>query len=361
MRVAQQPETVKERSRELVRGFADYLKVLNRSERTVRWYLYDTIRFLRYLERDARRSGARSLEQADRQDLRDFLSQELARGVGRTSLARRVAGIKCFFRYLLDEEVIEQTDILGFQAPRGEKRLPRVYSRNQVASLLGSQRSGSALEKRNLAVLGFLYGTGARVSELTGLNIDDVDFTSGLVTLRGKGGKQRIVPGGRYMLDLVGEWLRARGGSGAAVFTTLSGRRLTDRHIRNIVHAAVRRASAESAGGMDAESGLIRGGGGAGHLSPHGMRHAFATHLLESGAGIRVVQELLGHVSLSTTQVYTHVTREKLRSLYRRYHPHAGAGTPAGPRETPPGAGGDGTLVDEERGIEQQGREAGDL
>ena len=315
------------KSREqLVRGFADYLKVLNRSERTVRWYLYDTVRFLQYLEQEGRGGDGPDLENVTRGDLRDFLSLELSRGVSRTSLARRVAGIKCFFRYLLDEEVVRDTDIPGFQAPRGEKRLPRVYSRGQVASLLGAQRGPSALEKRNLAILGFLYGTGARVGELTGLNIEDVDFTSGLVKLRGKGGKQRIVPAGRYVLDLVGEWLRERGGSGAAVFTTRSGRRLTDRHIRNIVNAAVRRASAGGGGVPGPGDTGLPDGSAPGHLSPHGMRHAFATHMLESGADIRVVQELLGHVSLSTTQVYTHVTRDKLRALYRRYHPHAGEG-----------------------------------
>jgi len=149
------------------------------------------------------------------------------------------------------------------------------------------------------------------VSEMVGLNVEDIDFRSGLVTLRGKGGRTRIVPAGRVAVDTINKWLLVRkfpqdvSSGGVPVFTSSSGRRLGVRHIRNIINAAMRKVGISQ------------------HFSPHGMRHSFATHLLENGADIRSVQELLGHASLSTTQIYTHVTKDKLISQYKKYHPHA--------------------------------------
>jgi integrase/recombinase XerC len=167
--------------------------------------------------------------------------------------------------------------------------------------------SDTPLGKRNRAIVAFLYGSGARVAELAGLNWEDVDFRTGLVRLTGKGRKVRIVPAGDFAIRRLKDWREAQRGRGfGAVFTSRSDGRLSVRQVRNIVHGAVGKA------------GLPQ------DMSPHGMRHSFASHLLEGGADIRTVQELLGHASLSTTQIYTHVTREKLKSLYRQYHPHAG-------------------------------------
>jgi len=288
-------------------GFLNYLRVLNRSEKTVQWYVYDTELFLCHIQDE----GKKDLATIDRNDLRDFLALELGRGVSRRSLMRRVSGIKAFFRYLVDQEIISETGILSFETPRGERRLPSVLSKEQAESLLLSTGDDSPLEKRNRAIITFLYGTGARVSEMVGLNVEDIDFRTGLVTLRGKGGKTRIVPAGRFTVDAINEWLLVRksprdvSSGGLPVFTSSSGRRLGVRHIRNIINVAMRKASISQ------------------HLSPHGMRHSFATHMLENGADIRSVQELLGHASLSTTQVYTHITKNRLIAQYKKYHPHA--------------------------------------
>jgi len=291
----------------VLEGFLNYLKVLNRSEKTVEWYVHDAGLFLEYVQNE----GRKGLETIDRNDLRDFLAVELGRGVSRRSLMRRVSGIKAFFRYLVDQEIIAETGILSFETPKGDRRLPRVLSREQAESLLLNAGEDSILEKRNRAIISFLYGTGARVSEMVGLNVEDIDFRSGLVTLRGKGGRTRIVPAGRVAVDTINKWLLVRkfpqdvSSGGVPVFTSSSGRRLGVRHIRNIINAAMRKVGISQ------------------HFSPHGMRHSFATHLLENGADIRSVQELLGHASLSTTQIYTHVTKDKLISQYKKYHPHA--------------------------------------
>ncbi len=288
-------------------GFLNYLRVLNRSEKTVEWYVHDAGLFLLYLGDE----GKTRLDTVDRNDLRDFLAVELGRGVSRRSLMRRVSGIKAFFRYLVDQEIISDAAILTFETPKDERRLPKVLSREQAESLLLNAGEDSLLEKRNRAIITFLYGTGARVSEMVGLNVEDVDFRSGLVTLRGKGGKTRIIPAGKVAVEKIKEWLvvrkypQGKSSGGVPVFTSLPGRRLGVRHIRNIINAVMKKAGISQ------------------HLSPHGMRHSFATHMLENGADIRSVQELLGHVSLSTTQIYTHITKDKLISQYKKYHPHA--------------------------------------
>ena len=290
------------RFQESIHGFKDYLHALNRSEKTIRWYLYDASIFLRFIEKA---NPKKRLEDIDKNDLRDFLASELRRGVSRRSLIRRVSGIKTLFRYLMRQAVIGDTNVIQVETPKGEKRLPKVVSTDDLLHLLASSLEDTALGKRNLAILSFLYGTGARVSELVDLNTMDVDFRTGLVKLKGKGGKARLVPAGDYVIDRIRDWLSLRKNHSEAVFTTLSGKRLSARHIRNILNSAVKKASL----GMT--------------VSPHTLRHSFATHMLDNGADVRVVQELLGHVSLSTTQVYTHITTERLKHFYKRYHPHA--------------------------------------
>jgi len=289
--------------KENIRGFYNYLEVLNRSEKTIEWYIHDVVLFLHYIEKEF---VHKKLDAVDKNDMRDFLALELSRGISRKSLMRRVSGIKNFFRYLFDQEVISNPAIINFETPKGEKRLPEVVSKAQVISLISGASGDAPIDKRDLAIAAFLYGTGARVSELVGLNIEDIDFRTGLVKLTGKGSKERIVPAGSFVMEKIKSWLDDRTSAlSGPVFTSLSGKRLTARHIRNIINKLVRKALLPMP------------------ISPHSMRHSFATHMLENGADIRIVQELLGHVSLSTTQIYTHVTKEKLVSLYKKYHPHA--------------------------------------
>jgi len=284
-----------------VQKFSEYLRVINRSDNTVRWYVNDCVLFLRFIESQW---GEMGLKDIGKDQLRDFLSHELTRGVGRTSLMRRVSGIKNFFRFLIRQEIIEDSSIMNVKTPKAERKLPKVTSEEQIASMLSHSFGNTKLDRRNLAIFAFLYATGARVSELIGLNRMDLDFRTGLVRLRGKGGKTRFIPAGDFATEKIRGWLEERGGDSEAVFTTLAGSRLSVRQIRNILNRAVLKS------GMNAR------------MSPHTMRHSFATHMLDHGADVRIVQELLGHVSLSTTQIYTHVTRERLRRLYNRYHPH---------------------------------------
>jgi integrase/recombinase XerC len=290
--------------RDALDRFEKYLGVLNRSENTIRWYVQDCAEFLRYMER-AR--GAKPLGGIEREDVREFMGEELARGLSRRSLARKLAGVKSFFRFLLKEGSVTGGGVIRMSTPKAEKRLPKVTPKSDLLRVLLGSFGDSGLDVRNRAILSFLYGTGARVSELVCLDRGDIEFRSGLVKLRGKGDKVRYVPAGSFVLEKVSEWLSLRGDRSEAVFTSLVGRRLTARHIRNILDGAIAKASLKM------------------RMSPHTMRHSFATHLLDGGADLRAVQELLGHVSLSTTQVYTHVSRERLKAQYERYHPHGGS------------------------------------
>jgi len=299
-----------------IEQFHGYMQMLNRSENTMRWYLEDSARFLRYLEIE---KGIKSFDCIGRDDLRDFLAMELSRGLSRRSLMRKVSGIKSFFRFLLRQGILEESSVVQTATPKGEKRLPKAVPKEEIFRMLLQSFGDSGLDRRNCAILAFLYGTGARVSELAGIDLGDIDFRSGLVRLKGKGSRVRFVPAGSFALQKAEEWLRARsqlrgagradaaqeaGSREAAVFTSLAGERLTARQIRNILGAALKRASLKL------------------KVSPHTIRHSFATHLLEGGADLRAVQELLGHASLSTTQVYSHVTKERLKALYDAHHPH---------------------------------------
>ena len=289
---------------EQLQAYYEWLVLMNRSEKTVRWYITDTALFLRHMEGEL---GGKDpdWEKIGKNEMRDFIALERSRGVSRRSLLRRIGSVRGFFRFLVKRGVIKDSPVIHMEMPKAEKRLPRVSSREQMMKILSSCRGDSALEKRNRAIMAFLYATGARVSELVRINRGDIDFKTGLVKLFGKGGKTRLVPAGKYALDKITEWLDARNNASDAVFTGPDGKRLSDRQVRNIVYRSVKTANA----------GI--------HASPHTMRHSFATHMLDNGADLRALQEMLGHVSLSTTQVYTHVTKERLLKAYERYHPHA--------------------------------------
>jgi len=335
------------RLREQLKGYGEWLVMLNRSEKTVRFYVTDAVRFFRYIEYE-NKNRFRGQEGIEKNDLRDFIALERARGVSRSSIVRTVAGVKGFFRYLVKRGELEDSPVLHMEMSRTEKKLPKVSPQEDVLRLLSGGPVGTAVERRNRAIVAMLYGTGARVSELVGLDRSDIDWKTGLVRLTGKGKKTRVVPAGHFALDRVSEWLAshnkmkeknaykkkgkaAEAATGhtsddkaptasatdlsvskdtdkSAVFTRMDGGRLTDRQVRNIVYKAVRNAQVKTP------------------ASPHTMRHSFATHMLDNGADLRILQEMLGHVSLSTTQIYTHVTKERIQEAYGRYHPHADDG-----------------------------------
>lgn len=244
-------------------------------------------------------------------DLGDFIGFLHGLGLGPRSVARAVHGIRGFYRFAVREGRLEADPMENLRAPRAFKALPRFLTTTQVDRLLASPDVSVPLGLRDRAILEVLYATGLRVSELTGLRPADVDLVVGIVTAFGKGRKERLVPLGREAQGWVGRYLAearpvlARGRASPALFLNHRGGRLSRMGLWGIVR---RHAVA---------SGVER------VLTPHVLRHSFATHLLERGADLRALQAMLGHADISTTQIYTHVTRERLRRVYDQFHPRA--------------------------------------
>ncbi|TXL63036.1 site-specific tyrosine recombinase XerD [Aeromicrobium terrae] len=233
--------------------------------------------------------------------------------LGAASAARAVVAVRGFHKFLLRERLVEADVSAAVKPPRPASRLPKALPLSDVEAILAAAGApGTTLAKRDQALLEVLYGTGARISEAVGLDVDDLDLTDGSVLLRGKGGKQRIVPIGSFARAAVEDYLTAgrsalvsAKASTPAVFLNARGGRLSRQSAWVVLVKAAQRA------GITTE------------VSPHTLRHSFATHLLDGGADVRVVQELLGHASVTTTQVYTLVTVEKLREIYATAHPRA--------------------------------------
>jgi integrase/recombinase XerD len=229
------------------------------------------------------------------------------------STARTVVAVRGFHKFLLRERLVTADASAAVKPPRPPSRLPKALPLSDVEAILtAAGEAGTTLAKRDRALLEFLYGTGARISEAVGLDIDDFDAEEGSVLLRGKGSKQRIVPVGSVAVAAVGDYLRSARPAlvsaktpSAAMFLNARGGRLSRQSAWTVLAKAAERA------GVTAD------------VSPHTLRHSFATHLLDGGADVRVVQELLGHASVTTTQVYTLVTVEKLREIYATAHPRA--------------------------------------
>jgi integrase/recombinase XerC len=284
---------------------------LGRSPHTVRAYRGDIARLLAH----AQRSGARSVADLDLLHLRGWLGDEGAGGRSRSTLARRAAAARVFTAWALRRGYADRDVGERLATPRSQRALPGVLSRAQADELLDlavvAADDGDPLHLRDRLVLELLYATGIRVSELAGLDLDDVDVARRTVRVLGKGAKERSVPYGVPAQRALDDWL-ARGrpalvteGSGPALLLGARGRRIDPRTVRTVVHEAMRRVPDGP------------------NLGPHGLRHSAATHLLEGGADLRSVQELLGHATLATTQVYTHVSVERLRATYEQAHPRA--------------------------------------
>jgi len=289
----------------LVEGFLRHLHLgRNASEHTVRSYRTDLTEFAAFLnERGA------GLDRVDQLTLRAFLARLRERNLSRRSLARKVASLRSLYRYLVEEGRLSRNPTLTLRSPRLPRRLPMVLDETQAASLVEGAGQTPWLQARNHAMLELLYGSGIRASELVGLNLSDVDLLSEVALVRGKGKKERLAPQGSYACAALSEYLRLRRectpAEEPAVFVNGDGARLTARTVHRIVQKAARRR------------------GLPGKVTPHTLRHSFATHLLDHGADLRSVQELLGHKNLTTTQLYTHLTTERLRRAYDHAHPRA--------------------------------------
>ncbi|MEH0109106.1 tyrosine recombinase XerC [Tersicoccus sp. MR15.9] len=296
-----------------VEAFTRYLALeRGRSAHTVRAYRSD----LASLFAHAAREGADGLDVVDLGLLRSWLGGQTATGAARSSLARRSAAVRTFFRWAVRDGLIQTDPSVRLQAPRRDHTLPSVLRQPQMAAALTRAADAATPEDpatvRDTAILELLYATGVRVGELTALDVDDVDAERRTVRVIGKGNKERTVPFGIPAARALDAWLRlarpalATDASGAALFLGQRGGRLDQRRVRDVVHRA---------------TGAVDGRGPS--AGPHALRHTAATHLLDGGADLRAVQELLGHSSLATTQIYTHVSVERLRNSYRQAHPRA--------------------------------------
>ena len=311
--------------RDATREFLQFLKFnRNASPHTVRAYETDLTQFLEFLSaRDATKPSKVPVTALDADGVRGFLESLHDRGNSRASAARRLAALRTFARYLVREGRLadDPTQMVG--APRKEQTLPQHLDLAQVDSVIGTPDLDRAAGRRDRAILELSYASGLRLSELVGLDIEDVNLPGRVVRVRGKGGKERLVPFNHSTADALKVMLqdaralkpettsRRSRGSGPhartrhAMFLNLRGGRLTTRSVDRIVRQAARAAA-------------VPGG-----LSPHALRHTFATHLLQAGADLRAIQELLGHECLSTTQRYTHLDIGRLMEVYRASHPRA--------------------------------------
>ncbi|MFB4299908.1 tyrosine recombinase XerC [Actinomadura sp. NTSP31] len=277
------------------------------SPHTLRAYLGDLTDLCAY----AAAVGVTDPAELDVSLLRAWLARQHALGRARATLARRTAAVRAFTHHLHRRGLLQDDPGLLLGTPKKRRDLPGVLNQDDAARLLDTMDAEGPMGLRDLAVLEVLYGTGVRVSELCGLDVDDVDTGRRTIRVLGKGDRERTVPVGEPALRAVQDWLRAgrpavaTGNSGPALFLGARGGRLHPTSARRIVHSRI------------SEAGRMP------DLSPHGLRHTAATHLLEGGADLRSVQEILGHASLQTTQLYTHVSAERLKQVHRQAHPRA--------------------------------------
>ena len=278
-------------------GFSAWLG--GRANATRRAYVSDVTLFAEWMSR----SGVEGPASVDRLQLRRYLASLGTRQLARASIARKAAALRCYFSWQVRQGHLDSDPARSLRAPSGGGRLPRVLSSGEVSSLLDAP-TGTPVDRRDVAVLELLYAAGLRVSELCGLDRGDIDLRGRTVTVLGKGSKQRRVPIHDAAVDALAAWFDGgrddMDGPSEAAFVNRRGARLGPRDVRRILD---RRSASPT--------------------HPHALRHTYATHLLDGGADLRVVQELLGHASLATTQVYTHVSKERLRAVYGDTHPRA--------------------------------------
>ena len=248
------------------------------------------------------------IEKVDYLFLRKYLAILKEKKLNNRSIARRLSALRSFFKFLTREGYLKNNPILVLSSPKQERHLPQFMTEAEVARLIESAFAKHQSDERGLrdrAILETFYSTGIRISELAGLNIDTVDFYSGVVKVLGKGRKERIAPIGEIAIKAIRNYIEKRKRQSSALFLNKNGSRITARGIRMIVAKYLHLAG-------------IKPG-----ISPHTFRHSFATHLLNRGADLRTVQELLGHANLSTTQIYTHLSTERLKNVYDKAHPRA--------------------------------------
>ena len=298
------PETA---SREVETFLSEIAHARNYSAHTVRAYRQDLLEFVRFLkEHSVPLTDARTIE------VRSFLAELRERSLARSSIARKLAAIKSLHKFMIARGLCPPQTQLALRSPRLGRKLPRFLDEDEVRRLVESPDPQTLPGLRDRVILETLYSTGMRVSELVQTNLSDMDLLAEAIRTRGKGNKERMVPIGRVAVAVMNEYIERRRlagktklGPGTPLLVNKLGTRLTTRSVNRILKKYI------------LKTGLR------GRITPHTLRHTFATHLLNRGADLRSVQELLGHEHLSTTQIYTHVTTERMKEVYKRAHPRA--------------------------------------
>jgi len=296
-----------------VTSFLDYLKIEKGLARlTVAAYMTDIGQFAGFLEK-----RKRTFLNARRNDVREFMQQLFANSVDGRSVARKLSALRHLYRYLLLDKLIEHDPTLNIDSPKQWKVLPKALARDEMEAMLkgphvvSASKVATAIASRDRAMLEVFYAGALRVSEMTGIKLEDLKLDLGYVLVRGKGDKERIVPLGRSAQDALADYIKnarpvlAAGATSAFLFLGRGAKKLTRQRVWQMV------------GSASATAGR--------HASPHMLRHSCATHMVENGADLRTVQTILGHSDISTTQVYTHVALDRLKSVYRKHHPRARA------------------------------------
>jgi integrase/recombinase XerD len=292
-----------------VQDFLQYIIVERAlSKNTIDSYKRDLTQYIRFLENV---ESIETIHQVDRNNIMGYLLFLKENGKASTTLARNIASIRAFHQFLFREKIISQDPTLHIETPKTERKLPKVLSTDEVEALLDTPSSNEPLSKRDKAMLELLYATGIRVSELVQLDLSDIHLSMGFIRCMGKGNKERIIPLGKMAQAAIESYLNAgrsvllKRKKTEALFLNHHGNRLSRQGFWKILKQLALKAK------IDKE------------LTPHTLRHSFATHLLENGADLRAVQEMLGHADISTTQIYTHVTKTRLKDVYSAFHPRA--------------------------------------
>lgn len=290
--------------------FLRYMEVeRNASELTIKSYREDLTGLIEFLSQDRPEPSPSEISPLD---LRGFVAALHEAGYAKSSIARQLASMRSFFRFAMREGLVESNPAKPLRNPRPERKLPHFLSTEEIGALLEAPPSDQKMGLRDRSILETMYSAGLRVGEVVGVNDDDLDLSEGLVRVRGKGKRERLAPIGSFARRALTRWLKVRqlaadlpSQQQPPVFVNKFGRRITTRSIARMLEKYLKVA------GLDRRT------------TPHTLRHSFATHLLDRGADIRSVQELLGHKSLVTTQIYTHVSTAGLREAYEKAHPRA--------------------------------------
>ncbi|PIQ88266.1 MAG: site-specific tyrosine recombinase XerD [Candidatus Omnitrophica bacterium CG11_big_fil_rev_8_21_14_0_20_42_13] len=292
--------------RELIDVFLNYLSVeRGLSNNTIISYGSDLVKFSSYLEKN----NINSFAKAGRENISEFMFAQKEKGLSPASIARNLVAIKTFYRFLVRERILKNDPTAVLETPKLWKRLPEVMTLAEVEALINSPNLRSSQGVRDKAILEMLYASGMRISELANLKIQDINLDVGFIKCLGKGKKERIVPVGRKAKEALSRYLNitrpklSKGQAQSEVFLSRIGKKLSRQSLWKIIKNYARIAKIKK------------------QIKPHTFRHSFATHLLEGGADLRSVQEMLGHSDISTTQIYTHIHKDRLKNIHKKFHP----------------------------------------